>query len=61
VDLPLGHCEQSWEGGKSRLVSPDTGLIAYEQKKAREAASWQSLQRAYIFKARLVARISSDF
>jgi hypothetical protein len=26
VDLPIGHCEQSWEGGESRLVSPDTGL-----------------------------------
>jgi hypothetical protein len=24
--MPLRHCEQSWEGGKSRLVSPDTGL-----------------------------------
>jgi hypothetical protein len=26
VDLPVGHCEQSWEGGRSRLVSPDIGL-----------------------------------
>jgi hypothetical protein len=26
VDLPISHCEQSWEGGKSDLVSPDTGL-----------------------------------
>jgi vitamin B12 transporter len=26
VDLPIGHCAQAWEGGKSKLVSPDTGL-----------------------------------
>jgi len=26
VGLPICHCEQSWEGGKSKLMSPDTGL-----------------------------------
>jgi len=26
--LPVCHCERSWEGGKSRLASPETGLEA---------------------------------
>jgi hypothetical protein len=37
ADLPLGHCEQSWEGGKSRLASPDTGLEVY----------WEVLREAH--------------
>jgi hypothetical protein len=55
ADLSLSHCEQSpqgilWEGDKSRLASPDTGLIAHEQKKAREAASWHSFAARLIYK-----------
>jgi hypothetical protein len=37
VDLPIGHCEQSWEGGKSGLASPDTGLKAMVQEMLRVA------------------------
>jgi len=39
VDLPIGHCEISWEGDKSRLASPDTGLEAIVQVMLRAATS----------------------
>jgi len=37
VDLPSCHCEQSWEGGKSRLASPDTGHRAKVREMLRAA------------------------